>query len=172
MRNYAQGRTERRNGGRRHETLAMKSRLLPLLAVMILGITATALPADATAVRRFRIEPSTTKVIVGHARLSVEPLVREDGGLGGGYKVEVSPIAVGNEAGKLSVKVSDDDLRKLAGGQSVQFTGQAVSTAGNTSEVYGTATPTAGGGDGGALRIHIASKKGKLVFNTTYHLER
>ncbi len=152
--------------------LTMKCRFLPLLAALILGTAATARPADAPAVRLLRIEPSTTKVIVGRARLSVDPLSRGEGGLSGGYKVEVSPVSVGNEAGKLSVKVSDEDLRKLAGGQTVQFTGQAVSTAGNTSEVRGTATPAAGGGDGGALRIHIASKKGKLVFNTTYHLER
>ncbi len=149
----------------------MKTRFL-LLVVLMMGGAASLHPADApAAVRQLRIEPSTAKVLVGHARLSVDPLTRSIGGLSGDYKVEVSPVPVGNESGKLSVNVSEDDLRRLASGQSIQFTGQAASAQGNTSEVRGTATPTGGSGDSGALRIHIASKKGQLVFNTSYHLE-
>ena len=154
----------------------MKTRFLPLAVLILMSSLATLRPAEApaaTSVRQLRIETSTAQVIVGRARLSVDPLTHTGSTMSGSYKVEVSPIPVGNEEGKLSVKVTDDDLRKLANGQTVQFTGQAVSTSGNTSEVRGTATPAGGGGgDSGALRIHIASKKGKLVFNTSYHLDR
>ena len=150
----------------------MKTWSFLLLALLLTCGAAPLLPADApTAVRQLRIDPSSTQVLVGEARLSVNPLTRGDDGLSGSYRVEVSPIPIGNEAGKLSIKLSDDDLRRLTGGETIDFTGQAVSTSGNRSEVRGTATPRGSSGSG-ALRIHIASKKGKLVFRTSYHLDR
>ena len=101
----------------------------------------------------------------------MDPLTRSGDGLSGTYKVEVSPIPVGSESGKLSVNVSGDDLRRLAQGETIQFSGQAVNTQGSSSAVRGTATPKGNSGSG-ALRVHIASKKGKLVFDTSYHLDR
>ena len=97
--------------------------------------------------RQLRIDPSSTKVLVGRAHLSVDPLTRSGSGLSGTYKLEVSPVPIGNESGKLSVDVSGDDLRRLAQGETVQFSGQAVSAQGNRSEVRGTATPK-GNGEG------------------------
>ena len=150
----------------------MKPRPLLLLAMLLTCGAATLRPADAPpAVRQLRIDPSTTKVVVGHARLSVDPLTRSGDGLSGTYKVEVSPFPIGNESGKLTVNVSGDDLRRLARGETIQFSGQAVNTQGNSSAVRGTATPAGNSGDG-ALRVHIASQKGKLVFDTSYHLDR
>ena len=73
--------------------------------------------------------------------------------------------------GQLTITLSNEALRKLAAGQAVDFSGQAASTNGNQSTVQGTATPAAGGSrDTGAIRVRIDSKKGKLVFKTTYHL--
>ncbi len=122
-----------------------------------------------------RIEPSTTGVPLGQARLSVEPLVRAPGkdGLSASYKVDISPFTFKSEAGRFSVAISDADLRRLAEGETLHFTGQAVSQDGsNTSAVEGRATPESAGSDHGALRIQVAGKKGKLVFHTTYHLTR
>ncbi len=119
------------------------------------------------------IEPSTTGVPLGQARLSVESLVRTPGkdGLSAAYKVDVSPFSFKSEAGRFSVAISDADLRRLAGGETLRFTGQAVSRDGsNTSAVEGRATPN--GRDTGALRIQVAGKKGKLVFHTNYRLAR
>ena len=148
----------------------MRIRSLLLLALLTTCGAASLRPADAPpAVRRLRIDPSSTHVMVGEARLSVDPLTRGGDGFSGTYRLEVSPVPVGNESGKLSVNLSEEELRQLVGGQTVEFTGQAVSTGGNNSELRVVATPK---GNGGALRIHIASKKGKLVFHTTYHLER
>ena len=126
------------------------------------------------AVRELRIDPATTGVPLGKAKLSVDPLVRAEGkgkdGLQGNYKVEVSPISLASEDGSLTVAVTSEALRKLAGGQPVDFTGQAVSTSGSQSAVQGTATPSKDNKDTGAIRVRIDSKKGKLVFKTTYHL--
>ena len=121
------------------------------------------------AVRELRIEPSTTGVPLGKAHLTVDPLTHGRDGLQGGYKVDVSPMSFASEQGRLTISASGETLRKLAEGQEVSFTGQAVSTGGNTSSVQGTATPGKEK-DGGSIRVRIDSKKGKLVFKTTYRL--
>ena len=148
----------------------MRIRSLFLLALLVTCGAAPLRTADAPpAVRRLHIDPSSTQIMVGEARLSVDPLTRGGDGFSGSYRLEVSPVPIGNESGKLSVSLSDQELRQLVGGQTIEFTGQAVSTGGNNSELRVVATPK--GNSGGALRIHIASKKGKLVFHTSYHLD-
>ena len=151
------------------------SRLLPLLfAVWTLIATAGSMHGEDAAVRELRIDPATTSVTFGKARLTVDALTHgKDGdGLKGGYKVEVSPLSFASEEGQLTISVSGETLRKLAGGQEVNFSGQAVSTGGSNSTVQGTATPGKDGKDSGSIRVRIDSKKGKLVFKTTYHLVR
>ncbi len=151
-------------------------RLVPLLfAVWTLLLAAGPARGEDAAVRELRIDPSTTGVPLGKARLTVDALTRgRNGGDGlqGGYKVEVSPISFASEEGRLTISVSGETLRKLAEGQEVSFTGQAASTNGNNSTVQGTATPGKDSKDGGTIRVRIDSKKGKLVFKTTYHLVR
>lgn len=122
-------------------------------------------------IKSMSIEPATTRVaVVGKARLSVEPLVRGDGGLHAPYKVDVSGLPTGGEQGQFTITLAAADFDKLAGGKSLNFGGRAVSQDGNTSTVRGTATPSSG--DGGALKVKVESRKGKLVFNTTYRLAR
>ena len=150
---------------------------LLLFAAGTLLCSGTARGEDA-AVRELRLDPATTGVPLGKAKLSVDPLTHAEGkGKASGdlqahYKVEVSPVSLASEEGSLTVAVNDETLRKLAGGQQVDFTGQAVSTSGNKSAVQGTATPAKDSKDTGAIRVRIDSKKGKLVFKTTYHLTR
>ena len=150
----------------------MHPRFLFLLVLLTTCGAATLRPAAAPpAVRRMHIDPSSTQVLVGEAQLSVDPLTRSGDGFNGTYRLEVSPIPVGSESGKFSVNLSDEQLRQLTGGQPVEFTGQAASTSGNHSELRIVATPKGTGGSG-ALRIHVASKKGNLVFQTAYRLDR
>ena len=150
------------------------SRLFFLLPVVLIIACATGVRAEDAAVRELRIDPATTGVPLGKAKLSVDPLVHGEGkgaeDLQGHYKVDVSPISLASEEGNLTISVSNETLRKLAGGQAVDFSGQAVSTGGNKSAVQGTATPAKDSKDAGAIRVRIDSKKGKLVFKTTYHL--
>ena len=147
-----------------------------LLAVLITTVGGGKALGEDAAVRELRIDPATTGVPFGKAKLSVEPLVHGEGkgaeGLQAHYKVEVSPLSFASEEGNLTISVSNETLRKLAGGQTVDFSGQAVSTSGNKSAVQGTATPAKDSKDTGAIRVRIDSKKGKLVFKTTYHLAK
>lgn len=146
-----------------------------LFALFLLGTTAlSARPARAAdpAPRELRIDPGTTDVPLGEARLNVEPLVRVSGkdSLQTAYRVDITPWTFKSEAGRFSVDISDADLRRLADGAPVHFAGQAVSRDGsNTSAVQGRASPVPGQ-DGGTLRVQVDGKKGKLVFHTTYHL--
>ena len=150
----------------------LRSRLLLLAACTLL--CAGTVRGEDVAVRELRLDPATTGVPLGKAKLSVDPLTHGEGkeGLQGHYKVEVSPESFASEEGSLTISVSSETLRKLAGGQPVDFSGQAVSTSGNKSAVQGTATPAKDGKDSGAIRVRIDSKKGKLVFKTTYHLTK
>ena len=148
---------------------------LPFLAACALLCSGTVRGEDAP-VREMRLDPATTGIPLGKAKLSVDPLTHGEGkgkggeGLQGHYKVDVSPESFASEEGSLTISVASETLRKLADGQQVDFSGQAVSTSGNKSAVQGTATPAKDSKDTGAIRVRIDSKKGKLVFKTTYHL--
>ena len=161
---------------RRRESVArMKTRLSFLLALSLVGVALHPARSDdaAPVVREMRIDPATTGVPLGHVRLSVDPLTHSahKDALEADYKVEVTPFASQSEAGRFSVALSGADLRRLADGEQISFTGQAVSQdGGNTSTLQGRATPVAGHPEGGDLRLQIESKRGKLVFHTTYHL--
>ena len=151
----------------------MKTFLACLFAAWTVCAAAPVRAEDALP-RELRIDSATTSVPLGKARLSVDALTH--GGKGdtwqGGYKVEVSPLSFASEEGELTITLPVESFRKLAGGHPAEFNGQAVSTKGNNSSVQGTATPAGGGKDTGAINVRINSKKGKLVFKTTYHLVR
>jgi hypothetical protein len=147
------------------------------LLTVALTLTVNSARAENPAVREFRIEPATTGVPLGRAKLSVEPLTRADGkgkadSFRAAYKVEVFPFTLASEEGTLTITLTAEMLGRLADGQPVEFTGQAVSTSGNNSTLRGTATPTKDATDTGAIRVRIESRKGKLVFNTSYRLVR
>ena len=143
-----------------------------LACLFALSAAAAPLRAEEAPARELRIDPATTNAPLGKAHLNVETLTHGAGDAWqGGYKVDVTPLSFAGEQGKLTITLSNEALRKLAAGQAVDFSGQAASTNGNQSTVQGTATPAAGGSrDTGAIRVRIDSKKGKLVFKTTYHL--
>ena len=146
----------------------MKTFLACLFAVCAATVP---LRAEEGPPRELRIDSSTAPAPIGKAHLSVDALTRGGGdSWQGGYKVDVTPLSFASEQGKLTITLSNESLRKLTAGQAVDFSGQANSTNGNQSGVQGTATPADGSKDTGAIRVRINSKKGKLVFKTTYHL--
>ena len=140
-----------------------------LLVVWGLGLLSRACATGDADIRELHIDPSTTRVAaIGKARLSVEALVRQGGNFQGPYRVDVTMLPVGDEAGQLTIALSDANLHKLTDGAAIQFSGEANSKEGNHSDVHGTATPSSG--DSGAIRVRVEGRRGKLVFNTTYHL--
>jgi hypothetical protein len=120
--------------------------------------------------RKLVIDPSSTAVPLGKARLIVSPLLRRDGNYAGEYQLKVKPYFFKNETGTLVLEASDDAVRKLQGGGAIDFTGKALTHEDGTSHVVlGKATPSSG--DRGSVTFFIVTKNGKFIFNTSYHFE-
>lgn len=149
----------------------MKKKLSLLAALSWFTVLPSLPAADGGDVKGMRIEPATTTVaVIGKARLSVEPLARGDGGLHAPYKVDVIGLPSKGEEGDFTITLSKEDFDKLANGHSFNFGGRALSKDNNASTVRGTVSPSSG--EGGAIKVKVQSKKGMLVFNTTYQVVR
>jgi hypothetical protein len=121
--------------------------------------------------QRMLVSPSSTTVWLGKASLTVGPLTYKDGEYTGDYSVTVSPYFFKSQKGPLVLAASDDSVRKLLNGISVEFTGKATNSADGTIKlVKGTATPASG--QGGAVTFSISTDNGDMVFNTSYHFVR
>jgi hypothetical protein len=120
--------------------------------------------------RKLFIDPSSTPVPLGKARLIVSPLLRRDGNYAGEYQLKVKPYFFKNETGSLVLGVSEDAVRKLQAGGAINFTGKALTHEDGTSHVVlGKATPSSG--ERGSLTFFIVTKNGKFIFNSSYHFD-
>lgn len=84
----------------------------------------------------------------------------------GEYQVRVSPLPIGSEGGRISVRVTREALRRLNLGEPVTFAGEAVSQGGRIRSVSARAIP--GGPGTGQVRLRIVADGHKLVFQTGY----
>jgi hypothetical protein len=145
---------------------------------LILGVTirvhaarsaSTAKKSNAVT-RRLFIDPSSTSLLLGKARLTVSPLTHRNGNYVGDYQLEVRPYFFKSEKGTLLLAASDDSVRKLLAGIAIDFTGRAVTRKdGKTHVVLGRARPLSR--DRGSVTFSIITENGKMVFNSFYHFE-
>ena len=84
----------------------------------------------------------------------------------GSYQVRVLPLPIGNESGRMSVRVPEEALRRLERGQTVTFTGEAVNQRGLRRQVDARATPS--GPDAGRVHLRITADGRRLVFDADY----
>jgi hypothetical protein len=118
---------------------------------------------------KFFIEPSSSSLKGGRARLIVGTLCRQPGIYVGDYSIKVIPYFFKNETGKLSVMVSDEALAKLGQCLPVDLTGRATTNVtGKNRPIAVAARPASK--DRGALTIVVTTENGKLAFDTTYRL--
>ena len=87
------------------------------------------------------VDTARTSIYIGAVTLRMPPFAREGSTYSSTYSAKVFPFFFYNEAGTLSIELSDDDLRQLAAGQRVSFTGEAFSKAGEPRKVEGHADP-------------------------------
>jgi hypothetical protein len=121
--------------------------------------------------RKLVIDPSSTAVRLGKARLIVSPLLRRNGNYAGEYHLKVRPYFFKSETGALVLAVSEDAVRKLRAAGAIDFTGKALTHEdGSSHVVLGRATPSSG--DRGTVTFSIVTQNGNLVFNTSYHFEK
>jgi hypothetical protein len=113
------------------------------------------------------IETAKTSIYIGSVTLTMPRFTRKDGAFSSTYHARVFPYFFSSEKGKLSINVSDDELRRLERGETVQFTGRAVNLEGEERKIEGRAVPA--NALSGKIKVRVfVSKKIELIFNTTY----
>jgi hypothetical protein len=141
-----------------------------LLAV--LGAFALIAPAHAaeTPLSRYEtveIEPAKTSIYIGTVTMTLPPFARKDGVYYSTYSAKVFPYFFYNEKGKIGIPVSDEMLRRLERGESVDFKASGLNEEGEERRIEGRAVPT--DATKGKIKVRIfVSKKIELIFNTTY----
>jgi hypothetical protein len=136
---------------------------------LALALAAPAVAADSAPGRYDRVEiaPTKTSIYLGTVTMTMPPFVRHDDRYESTYAAKVFPFFFLNEKGKIAISVSDDALRRLARGESIDFEGQGTAPNGDFRRLTGHATPT--DADSGKLTVHVfVSKRIQLIFHTTY----
>jgi hypothetical protein len=115
------------------------------------------------------IKPATTSIIIATVSMTMPPFVRKKFVYSSTYYAKVFPYFFYNERGRIWIIVSDDDLRRVAKGQTVDVTGHALSDSGEERKVNGRATPT--GPTSGKIKVRVfVTRRIALVYDTTYEL--
>lgn len=140
--------------------------LLPLFWLVLAIGPAVAVQAAAP-YDKVTVETSSTSIYIGKVTLHVAPLTRKDGVFSGEYRAKVFPYFFMSEHGKFRMKVSDEDLARVAKGETVEFTGEAQNTGSEPRKVSGRAVPD--DATKGKIKVRIfVTEKIQLIFNTTY----
>lgn len=124
-------------------------------------------PGSVAAPAEVTIAPSKTSIYIGNVTLTLPPLVRENGGFTAAYVAKVWPFFFAGERGTLAIDFSDDDLHRLAAGETVEFTGEAENEDREPREITGRAQPLDATSGDIKVRVRV-SPKIELIFNTTY----
>lgn len=113
------------------------------------------------------VEPAKTSIYVGSVTMAFSPATRKAGVFEADYTAKVFPYFFLSEKGKLYLDAPDEALRRLARGETVDFTGRGVSEDGKPRRFDGTAKPA--DATSGKLKVHAyVSKRIELVFDMTY----
>ena len=116
---------------------------------------------------RVEVAPTKTSVYVGSVSLSLPMFSRQGGVYETTYVAKVFPYFFYNETGRLGIDFSDEQLRRLGHGETVEFTGRAERTDGAARRVEGKVTPV--DATSGKIKVRVFySKRIELIFNTTY----
>lgn len=145
-----------------------------LLAIFlgVLALVLGARAADESLARydRVVVEPAKISIYVGSVTMTFSPATRKGGAYEADYAAKVFPFFFMGEKGKLVLDAPDDALRRLARGETVEFTGRGVSANGKERRFEGRVSPA--DVTSGKLKVRvIVSKRIELIFNTTYRFE-
>ena len=126
--------------------------------------------APEAAWRKVSIEPTWTSIYVGTVSLRLPEFTRNAAGeYESTYTARVLPWFFQNETGRLVIRASDDDLRRLGRGEVIEFTGRAVNHAGEERIVTGRASPADAVSGRIKVRVRVSTSI-ELIFNTSYRL--
>ena len=147
--------------------------LLAGFAALVSARARAAAPAPAAPSNYDRVEvaPAKTSIYIGTVAMTMPAFERHGERYDTTYTAKVFPYFFYNEKGTLSVDISAAQLRALARGEPIEFTGRAVRDDGAERRVEGKATPADAAS--GKLKVRVfVSKRVELIFNTTYRFVR
>jgi hypothetical protein len=143
-------------------------RVLPALLFLAAARAAAGTPVPAL-YDRVEVPPLKASIVIGSVTLTATPFVRHGQGYDARYAAHVFPYSFFDEAGTLRIDFPDADLRRLASGQPVAFTGRAVRDDGAVRRVDGRVTPE--GPDRGRIKVRVSVGRGlSLTFSAAYRL--
>jgi hypothetical protein len=150
----------------------MLRRLLPALLLSTFALLETARAAERplSAFDRVDIAPTKTSIYVGSVSMTTPTFARKAGVYEATYVAKVFPYFFSSEKGAMSITLSDETLRKLEKGETVEFTGRATNTDGEERRIEGKATPADPLSGKIKVRVYV-SKRIELIFNTTYRFD-
>jgi hypothetical protein len=115
------------------------------------------------------VEPAKTSIYLGTVSLAMPPFARQDGSYTTDYSAKVFPFFFFSEKGSISIEFSDDQLRQLRSGETVDFKGHARNTAGTPRRIEGRAVPDGSDPTHGKIKVRVwVSKRIELIFNTVF----
>lgn len=144
-------------------------RLSPILAFALAA--ATSVPGAGDDLARFSqvaVKPATAFIYIGTVTMTISTFVRHNTVYSSTYTARLFPYFY-SERGRIWIEVPDDALRRIADGESIDFTGRATNESGDGRKVEGHAVPTSR--TSGSLRVRIfVTRRIALNYDTTYEL--
>ena len=138
-----------------------------LCLALALAASAAAAGSDPGRYDRVEIAPTKTSIYLGTVTMTMPPFVRRGDHFESTYSAKVFPFFFLNEKGRITISVTDDALRRLARGESIDFAGQGVAPNGDFRRLTGRAAPS--DANSGRLTVRVSvSKRIQLIFHTTY----
>lgn len=134
--------------------------LIPACLVVASALGAPARPEQVT------VPAMKTGIYVGSVTLSTEPFVRDGDRFLSTYEAKVWPWVFWSESGRITITLSEADFDRLARGETVEFSGDALNHKRKPRKVTGRAQPEGSGAGKIKVRIHVDDVT--LVFNGGY----
>jgi hypothetical protein len=158
-------------GAKRTRTVRRMIRRWLTLGLCAVALVARAADESLARYERVVVDPAKTSIYVGSVTMSFTPSTRKAGIFEADYSAKVFPYFFMSEQGKVFLEASDETLRKLARGETVEFAGRGVSSDGKPRRFDGTAKPT--DATSGKLKVRAyVSKRIELIFDMTYRFTR
>jgi len=142
----------------------------PRLCLFLLLAAMAPLRADTTQLigdwDSVTIAPVKTSIYVGSVTLATSEFRRNGDKFLATYEAKVWPWFFWSETGRITITLALAELQKLAGGERVEFTGDAFNHKNKPRHVTGRAERT--NPANGRIKVRISVDGTELIFNTTY----
>ncbi len=116
------------------------------------------------------VATAKTSIYIGNVKLTTEPFTRKGDIYSSRYDAKVFPLFFMSESGRISITITDEDLRRLADGERVIFDGEGFNTSEKPRKIEGHADPI--DERSGKIKVRVwVSKNIELIFNTTYRFD-